>query len=74
MNANNRPDYETSDMICSRCHKPYDIEAQEIAGKVFETFLVCQTCRYSIQIFGRITNDPFVKVAGPITSSIQGAY
>jgi len=49
---NKRPHELTdiSDMLCSRCGKPFDITIQETPAGEHETFLQCFTCFYSIRL------------------------
>ena len=41
---------DVSDMLCSRCHRPFDVTIQQNDQGENETYLQCFTCFYSIKL------------------------
>jgi len=41
---------DVSDMLCSRCNRPFDIAVRITPEGEHETFLQCFTCFYSIKL------------------------
>lgn len=37
-------------MLCSRCHKPFDVSVTQTPDGRFETYAQCFTCLYSIKL------------------------